>query len=241
MPTLSLKTASIVLLGVFDVRAFAPPALARKGTISETEFLDSEITTVIPSRVVNFELKSIKVSAQSERVQIEVSAPPFIKAADVVCKALRDSPEYPSKITAVGINLHTHYTLDSFEIRDRLGRRLAPIDAWGRWSEQLQKAANFPVDDQRHSGLMSVVMRLPMTEDRVSGWIDAKVEASMRVEKSPEVFIGINDHYDLTGAKESEAESSENPLSLLQIVETRFDASMHRAEDIISSILEQAK
>jgi len=238
VPQLSLKTVSVVLLGVFNVRSFTPTALLKSDVLTLSDAVSADAITILSTKVSSFEIEGLKVDAQSERIQVDASAPPYIRAADILNKTLRENSDFPSKITAIGVNVNAYYMLDNYEMRDRLGRKLAPIDAWGKWGEQLKKAQALPPDDPGHSGMMSIVMRLPMPDDRISGHIDVRVEPSSRL-KSPEVFIAINDHYGIS--PDAGKASSSDPLALLEVLETRFDSSVQRAEEIMSSLLEQAK
>jgi hypothetical protein len=233
---LTLKTANVVALGRFDVRSFTPTALLGSEVLTLPEATAVESLTVIPGRAVSFETSGLKVTAEQHRIQIERLAPPYIKAADVLSKAIRDNAKFPSDITAVGINTNATWLLDDLDVRNKLGRQLAPIDAWGRWSEELRRAAEVGARDPRNPGLASITMRLPMTEDRKAGWIDVRVGPTFRVAGGPEIIIAINDHYAF-----DDADKEPEPLALLATVETRFDASIKRADEIAASILEQAK
>jgi hypothetical protein len=189
--------------------------------------------------VVSFETDALKVVGHPNKVSIEALVPPYIKAVDVLSKALRDN-DAPSVVTGIGINVHAFYAMENFEARDRLGRKLAPAEGWGKWGEQLKKAqAAYPPNDPRHAGMMVISMRLPMPDNRDHGWIEVKVEPSSRVKDVAELVISVNDHYAL---KEGDEEAvTRNPLGLLELAEARFDASMQRSDEIIFSILEQAK
>jgi len=233
---LQLKTASIVAIGVFDVRFFTPTALLKTDILTLPEATAAEGMTIIPGRVANFESGPLKVAAEQNRIHIERTAPPYIKVADILSKALRDNPGGPSKIAALGVNTMSYWTVDSFEARDRLGRQIAPLGAWGRWSEALKAADQFGPRDVRHPGVSVITMRLPIREDRSAGWIDVRVSPSPRDITVPELIIATNDHYALP-----DNDDGADPLALLAIAETRFDACMKRADDIVESVLEQAK
>lgn len=232
---LQLKTVNIVALGVFDVRCFTPTALLRNDVLTVPEATATDALAAIPGQVVTYQSGTLKMSAEQQRIQIDCLAPPYIRAADILSKTLRDNATSPSKIAAVGINTHATWVMEDYETRDRLGRRLAPIDAWGGWSEELKRAAQFGPRDPRHPGMVSVTMRLPMSDDRKAGWIDVKVGGTGRP-NVPEILITINDHYALPSD-----EHDADPLALLATVETRFDSSMKRADEIMASILGQVK
>lgn len=235
---LTVKTASLVLLGVFDIRSFTPTALFKNGVLTESDAISASNMMIVPNRISRFEIEKLKVNAQPERLEIEASAPPYVKLADIASKAIRENKDFPTKVVAIGINLHAYFMFDNYDMRDRLGRRLAPINVWGKWSEQLEKADSYPADDPRHSGMMSLVMRLPNIDDRMSGYVDVRVEPSLRL-KAPEVFLSINDHYGLP--LEPEKAEKVEPLALLETVENRFDQSMQKSDEIMESILGVAK
>ena len=231
---LVLKNANVVVVGGFDVRSFTPTALLQSDVLTPPEAKSVESLTVIPGRIVTFQTSGLKVTAEQHRLQIERHVPPYIKAADVLAKAIRDNSTFPSSITAVGINTNATWRLDDFDVRDKLGRQLAPIDAWGRWSEDLKRAAEFGPRDRRHPGVASITMRLPLSDDRKAGWIDVRVGPAYS--GAPEIIISTNDHYALP-----DDEKETDPLALLAVVETRFDASLRRADEVAASILEEAK
>ena len=233
-PQLIAKNANVVAIGGFDVRSFTPTALLQSDVLALPEAKAVDLLTVIPGRVVSFETNGLKVAAEPHRVQIERHLPPYIQAGDVLTKAIRDNSKFPSNITAIGINTNATWQLDSHEVRDRLGRLLAPIDTWGRWSEELKQADRYGPRDPRHPGVAMISMRLPIREDRKAGWIEVRVGPGMSA--APEIVISTNDHYALP-----DDEKEPDPLALLAIVETRFDVSIKRAEEIAASILEQAR
>lgn len=239
MAHLTLRTVSVVLIGRFDVRSFTPMSLLKAEVMSLSDATSAHSATILPNKVTNFELDGLKVSTTGERIQVEASEPPYVKAADLLSKAIRDNTDFPSSIRALGINVHAYYALDNFDVRDNLGRQLAPLQGWGKWSEQLKEAAAFPANDPRHSGMVGITMRLPLTEDRMSGYLDLRVEPSFRDKSVAEVLMTSNDHYGLPLDEAKAATTDE--LALLEALEARFDSSVQRADEIMSSILEQAK
>jgi hypothetical protein len=56
--------------------------------------------------------------------------PPFVRIQDVVLKAFKEflmhTPVYP-----LGINRTVHFSVGSFNVRDAIGRLLAPHEPWG--------------------------------------------------------------------------------------------------------------
>jgi hypothetical protein len=238
-PAVSLRLPSVVLIGTFDVRSFTPMALLKSGVLTESEVSAVTAATLFPGQAVSFNTETLTIKANPDRLQVEGLSPPYIRAVDVVSKTIRDNQDFPTRVSAVGINLIAHWIMENFVARDRLGRQLVPLDRWGKWSEQLQEAAKHPPEDPRHAGMTAVIMRLPNPSDRMSGWMDVRVEPSFREKTIAEVIMNANDHYGLPIDEEKAALTDR--LALLDVAENRFDASLQRSEEIMTSILEQAK
>lgn len=112
------------------------------------------------------------------------------------------------------------------EIRDKIGHRLAPPEAWGDWGPKIRAGEGL-----RHGGMLSLTVQVRDLKDREIGHIQATVEPSARVPNSG-VFVAVNDHYEVpnpekvSGAKE-----------LMTTLETKFDESILRSDDLINQIM----
>src|ERR1700730_1165580 len=89
---------------------------------------------------------------QRQRFQILVRTAPFVRILDVVSKAFRELlPHTP--IRQFGINRSIHFSVGTEGVRNAIGRKLAPLEPWGDWGEQISKGSG-----KLRGGMLNVSM-----------------------------------------------------------------------------------
>lgn len=90
---------------------------------------------------------------------------------------------------------------------------------------------------------MSVHMRQPFVEDRLTGWRDVVVVASTEVSNNTGVFIRSNHHHQLTNL-DPDSEVSTQPSQegkdtsfLLSVLSTRFEKSVDDSLSIFEGVI----
>ena len=233
-------TATIVMVGSFDPDAFRPSTLADLKVISQKEAKASHFIMLLPGAGVQFSLSWGEVLVSSERFQISANQAPFVRIADLVLKAFRELPS-KANITAFGINVESHFDLQSLEARDALGQRLAPPGVWGEWGANLLKSMKGPYE--QHGGMAVLQMRQRFAEKEVLGWLDVRVEPSPKIANNAGVLFRTNHHHQLpeqaveTDGTEVSMKTPRDGLALLDVLAERFDDSILTASNIFQSVL----
>ena len=223
--------ASIVLLGSFNPMIFQPAWFARYEMIGSKEAEEAANLFQFKDQVVTFKVDMFELSVQLDRFMVNSldNHPEHIKDLVISC-FVEYLPHTP--IRAMGINRNVHFDTGDFEIRDRVGSRLAPKDAWGEWGKEIEEAHTAPIN--KRGGMTSITMfQHKLQLDRFSGSVQAKVEPSNKIKNNTGIFVGVNNHF--------ESSATEQPIQdaslVAEVLETNWNTSMVRAEMIVDQIM----
>jgi hypothetical protein len=176
---------------------------------------------------------SILESPSSFRLEVEqrrfvirpLDDEPFVSVHDLVIRIFGEFlPHTP--LDKMGINCTVHFNVRDAELRDAIGRKLAPQEPWGDWGPLIGSG-----EGHKHGGMRSLTMEQRNPDDRPQGWIRAKIEPSVRLVGDRGVFMEINDHYET--ATSSETGASE----MVDLLRDNFDKSVNRSFWIIDQIM----
>lgn len=217
MPTPEPEIASVALVfvGAMNPTIFQPAWLAAHKLIRDEEAEAAEIR-IIHQDVVSYSLEWVDLEVTRDRCQLQTTstaeaADPVRDLALGIFTILRHTP-----IRLVGINGAGHYRVPSEDRWHEIGHTLAP-DA--RWKDLLDRP-----------GMRSLVVQGARTDDH-EGWIRVTVEPSVIV--NPGIYIGINDHYDLTTGQAS-VTTAEPALS---VVRDNWNRSLQVREQASQKVL----
>ncbi len=221
-----ISGASIVLVGKLNPHIFTPDWLLRHQLIGESDAASAEVKVIHPEiSVIEFEWMSVRV--ERERFVVDTSNSPFVRIYDFTVSIFRQLLSH-TPIQMLGINRLVHFDAGSFDQRNLLGRKLAPVEPWGEWAKELDG-----ISPEEYGGLNSMTMRQNKVPDRKKGSINAKIEPSTRILNGVSgVFMQINDHYEL--------DTSSDPNGcdeIITVLEKQFDLSIKRSEWIINQIM----
>ena len=228
-----IDQAVIVLVGRFNPAIFQPAWFALHEMMGRKEAETAHIK-VIFGELSEFKVDQFQVQVLPERFSITSldAHPEHIKDLVISCFA-RYLPHTP--VQAMGINRLVHFDTGSFEVRDRVGSRLAPKNAWGVWGEEIE-ASPFEPKEAR-GGMISLVMRQSLRPDRHIGHVQAKVEPSARIANHTGIFVEVNDHFQLSDTEQPVQDAS----SAVAILEGNWEASLQRSAMIIDQIMALAE
>lgn len=120
---------SIVLVGKFN------PAIIQPWWLVQKQLVDSQAAENAQVSIINPDLTLIKLdhfalTVQQNQFTVESERSPFVILADFVCRLFGDIlGETPIK--AFGINRTIVFGVGSQDVRDKIGRKLAPWEPWG--------------------------------------------------------------------------------------------------------------
>lgn len=224
-----LDHATIVLVGRFNPAIFQPAWFALHEMIGQKEAEAADIK-LIHEEVSQFKVDQFELQVLANRFGITSldTHPEHIRDLVISCFG-RFLPHTP--LRAIGINRAVHFDTGDFEVRDRVGSRLAPKDAWGAWGEELREALREPLEVR--SGMISIVMRQSLRPDGYKGYVQARVEPSVQIANHTGILVDVNDHFDLNGAEQAVQDAS----SAVAMLETIWENSLQRSAMIIDQIM----
>ena len=203
MMNMEAPSVSIVLLGQFQPNNFLPNKLADGKVITKKTASSAFFAVLAPGQMVQFKLDWGDVLVVETQFQIVTSEMPYIRICDFVVKAVGGlAPE--SVVTAFGINVERHYDFQSIEARNKLGKQLAPPEAWGAWGKTL--AAE--MEEGKGGGLLNIQMRQPFHESNLTSWRDVVVAPSPKNKTG--VILRANHHHQVQVLESSGDKSNEN-------------------------------
>lgn len=220
--TPQISSSSIVLAGSFNPRIFQPEWFARQGLMSKEQVEAAEIRVIVPE-VAHFE---------TEQVVIQVTQERFIASSNPNANAvpLRDLVQGTffilehTPITAMGLNRHMHFPLESEEMWHQVGDKLAPKDPW---NDILEGSA----------GMQSLFITTARGTNP-GGWHEKEHPGSkytVRIEPSTRIKFGVyfetNEHYP--------APKDEPLNALMGILSGRWEESQTHALRIANHILDR--
>lgn len=221
---------TIVLRGNFNPMIFSQHWFLHHELI-EKEECDAAKVKIIHQQVADIEFSWFNFTIQDDSFSIATQEKPFIKLSDLVSRIfgiyLTHTP-----IRAVGINRSMHYNSDSVSARIALGRKLAPLLPWGNWGQEIENA-----EFENTGGLQSLTMRQLRNDDRQSGFVQVKVEPSVRIPNNTGIYVDVNDHYDISTPENSIGSAAKT----VELLERNFEDSLDRSEQIIDWLMQLTK
>lgn len=220
-----ITSVSLVMVGSFNPSILTPAWFAWCGLLSEKTVNIADLKVAHP-QITEFEAEWLNLQVVPERFSISTTQSPFVRLRDLAARIFREHlPHTP--LRAMGINREVHFSVKSSEVRDKIGRSLAPIEPWGEWGKKLEP-------DGDHGGMTSLTMTQVNLEGRPpGGHISVTVEPSSRVgEKRTGIYVRVNDHYEIENPERDMATNE-----IVTFLENSFDESIQRADRIIDHLM----
>ena len=216
---------SLVMLGHFNPAIFTPAWFGWNELLPEKTVKIAD-TKIVHPEIAIFEADWLNLHVQPESFKINTPQAPYVRLRDLAVRIFREHLLH-TPLNAMGINREVHFSVRSFDERDRLGRLLAPVEPWGDWGQKLEP-------DGRHVGMTSLTMRQVNPEGRPpGGQINVTVEPSNRIGQGRlGVYARVNDHYTIENV-----ESQMGTSNIVELLEENFDESLRRADQIIDHIM----
>jgi hypothetical protein len=221
-----LTQLALVLVGNFNPTIFQPSWFSRHKIISDRA-ADAAAVSIIHPDITVFSIDTdFTLQVERERFSVSRTFAPWIRISDLVGTVFGDLlPHTP--VSKLGINLIVHFDTGSQTKRNEIGERLAPPGPWGGWGELVSSG-----DGKTRGGMQSLTMIQKNVPDRSAGWVQAKVEPSVRVRGGTSgIYMEVNDHYELSGP------AAEDARAMVTILRDKFDNSVRNSEKIVDQIM----
>ncbi len=219
--------ATVVFVGKLNPPIFQPEWFAREGLLAASEAAAAEVR-MISDDLTSFSVDWMNLHVQRDRLMIDTAQAPFVRLRDLLVRTFREFLIH-TPIYMVGINRQVHFRAGSFEIRDKVGLRLAPQDVWGQWATAIHGRSED--DYKKRGGMNSLTMMQSDREDGREGNINATVQPSVLFPPDG-IYMQINDHVVLGNA--SNVFGANGAVDLL---EADWESSNTKAEMIIDQIM----
>jgi len=220
------NSVSIVLIGDLNPAIFHPSWFVANNLLSKDDIESAEVEIIFKSIAVFKVGDWLRVQVEPNRFVAETTEPPFVRLHDLVVRTFREALIH-TPIFKMGINRRVHFSVGDEESRNKIGKKLAPQEAWGEWASCINGKK-----DNKHGGMVSLSMRETGLNDRKTGHIQAKVEPSRLIKNEAGIFVEINDHYEI-----SKDDSLAGATPIIDILGEQFDVSLRRSEWIIDQIM----
>jgi hypothetical protein len=239
-----ISAATIVLVGKFNISDFLPKTMIENGVITEQDIPDLVWNTYVPSQKLDLELLWGQIIVTTHQLQVKAKDTPHIAASDFVRSAMGFVSE-EVKVVAMGVNLEGHFKFEFPYQRDKIGVKLVPPTAWGKWGEEVQQQIETAVDPKEHGGVVNVTMRkLRVGEKDMHGFTDVRVQASPSFPDTG-IYITVNDHFQIDNKGKlftvedlMRSDIVDRKAELMHVLESRFDAIVGASFKIMDGILE---
>lgn len=218
----------MILLGDFNPAIFTPAWFALHNLLPKGA-ADSADLKVAHPQTTSFTADWLQLNVLVDQFSAETKQAPHIRLCDLVVRVFREHL-FHTPLLALGINRQVHFRVRDFHARDRIGRTLAPVDAWGAWAAELG-------DGGRQGGMTSVTMTQVNIQGRsLDDKINVTIEPSNRVGVDVDgVYARVNDHYAVTAADGRPTEH------LMDVLERNFESSVRRSDALIDHVMSLAQ
>ncbi len=214
-----------MFLGSFNPSIFTPAwfgwnKLLPEGTVNVAEL------QIAQQQITSFRAEWLDLKVLPDRFSLNTNQHPFVRLRDLGVRIFREQlPHTP--IHSMGINRHVHFLVKDQRERDLIGRRLAPVEPWGDWGEQLQP-------DGSKGGMTSITMSQIEVERRPTGGrINVTVQPSSQVgADSTGVYVEVNDHFTVENPQDVGATAE-----IVDLLEIQFEESISRSGHIIDIVM----
>lgn len=219
-----LSGVDIVFLGKFNP-AILTPAWFAMHELLPNRVAESATLIAAHSDVTAFQADWLQLHVTQDEFRIHTAQSPYVRLSDLAERVFGEQLHH-TPLKALGINRQVHFQVRNMDERDRIGRALAPVTAWGSWSDALGNSGD-------HGGPTSLTMTQVSPDDRPDDdRINVTVEPSGLVgDGRTGVYVRVNNHFVRQGVDNA---STREVVALLK---KHFESSICFSDDIIDHVM----
>ena len=217
-----------MLIGGFNPAIFHP-AWLKAMNVEPDANENSMNLQVVHNEIASFSIDTVSYLVEGSRFIIETTSGPWIRIADKTRAIFGDHLSY-TPVTAFGINRTIHFRLGSSQARHDLGRKLAPIEPWGSFGEQLEAE-----DRQLIGGMTKLVMTRKSLISQARVNTNVTLEPSVRIAPEDDgVYVQFNSHHEIEALPDGHGCET-----ALELIGDRFEEVTNEADQIFSWIMKK--
>ena len=220
-----ISGTTVVFVGSFNPVIFTPAWFELHGLLPSGTAENAALELAHP-QATQFNAEWLHLNVGIERLMAETTQSPDVRVRDLMVRTFKEHLNH-TPLKALGINRNVHFDVKTTDNRDRIGRKLAPIEPWGAWGDVIGGGG------MHGGGLTSITMSQNDPEGRPKGGrISVRVEPSMKIgDGRTGVFVNVNDHYECDASQQDSADA------VIQLLEENFDASVQRSNGLIDQVM----
>lgn len=212
-----------MLVGSVNPAIFSPYWLRQCELVTDQEAAAAEVGLISPE-ATQILVADFQLIANRDRFQIETTVAPWVRLLDFAAKLFGEVlPHTP--ILQLGINRTVHFKVKNEEVRNAIGRKLAPLEPWGDWGKDLAKG---PL----RGGLQTVAMAEPWEDEPFAGRVTTTLQPSGRIPGNAGIYMQINNHCQFQ--KEDVIEST---AKMIDFLIRNFEKSIAKSDAIVDQIM----
>lgn len=232
-----MDTVSVVLVGSFNPAIFQPLWFAAHEMLSIEDAEAAEFGLVHPE-ITQFSTRQFRITVEQTKFIATCEAIHRNVVRDLVIscfgRVLIHTP-----VVMLGLNRELHFSCGTEEQRSQFGLRLAPLEPWGQWGEEIRQswanpAAPIGPGGPAHGGMIRIQMREQPRPDGYSGWIQADIQPSQLIRAGSGIYISVNNHFNIQRDQAHPAQEA------VETLERAWEVAMAKAEDIIAGVMTSA-
>lgn len=221
-----IDRTTVVLHGSFNHAVFQPAWFARHGMIGACEAENPDVS--MSSRESRFKAALFELSVRRDRFTVAGRDNHSEHVRDLVVSCFgRFLPHTP--IQTVRISRRIRFDAGSSEVRDKVGGRLAPKEAWGEWMEETSRSSE---NGSGHGGMSLIVMTQDLkSEEGLKIRVDARVGPSTKTGSG--IFVNVVTHFFLDIVEEAVQDAS----FAVQVLQDCWESSLERTDFVFDQIM----
>ena len=219
--------AAVVLRGSFNPAIFTPAWFVLHKLLPDSTAETAALQVAHP-QVTQFAADWLFLKVTADEFVADTTQAPQVRLRDLVLRVFEEHL-YHTPLQLMGINRNVHVPLSPDEL-DRIGRRLAPVEPWGRYVRELGLG-----DDS--GGMTTLKMSQLHPRGRSPGsQVNITVAPSNRIGGGRSgVYVQVNDQYAVGNS------DTDGVQRLMRFLADDFEASISRSDGIVDHILSLAK
>lgn len=225
-----IDRTKIVLLGSFNHAVFQPAWFARHDMIGDEEAENADVS--MSGQESRFKTALFEIFVRRDSFLVAGLDNHSEHVRDLVVSCFGELlPHTP--VRAVQISRQVHFDAGSFEVRDRVGSRLAPKEAWGEWGKQIEEASRKSRDRSEHGGMSSIVMAQKLKSEEGRGIrLVARVGPSAGIDGNKGILVDVGNLFN-----PAEKKAVQDASFAVGILRDCWESSLERAEFIFDQIM----